>query len=116
MHLCCTAAVGQDAAGCDRDDLYRLAKRFYFEVENTGALSIHVLQAAVLIAIYEVGQAIYPAAYLTVGACARYGAALGIDKTCLSQNGDETEPCSWIQFEEKRRVWWSILMLDRYVS
>ncbi|KAL6408671.1 hypothetical protein AUP68_07615 [Ilyonectria robusta] len=45
------------------------------------------LQAAVLLlAFYEVAHAIYPAAYLTIGHCARLGHALGIhDRRNVSQ-------------------------------
>ncbi len=113
MQLCCTAAVGHDEDRLDVADLYQTAKRFHFELETSGALSIYVLQAAVLTAVYEVGQAIYPAAYLTAGACARYGLALGVDKICLNQTGSDAGSFSWVQIEERRRVWWAILMLDR---
>ena len=72
-----------------------------------------MLQAAVLIAVYEVGHAIYPAAYLTIGACARYGTMLGIDKLGLDLMGDSLGPLSWIEVEERRRVWWAVVLLDR---
>ncbi|KAM0259128.1 hypothetical protein ACHAQJ_003499 [Trichoderma viride] len=116
MQLCCRAAMGWDRDNVAKLDIYRAAKHFHLEVETAGALSIHVLQAAILIAIYEIGHAIYPAAYLTVGACARYGIALGIDKLSTSLMGDEKEPWSWIQVEERRRVWWAVTMLDRFLN
>lgn len=93
--------------------LYQIAKRYYFEVESAGALSIPVLQSAVLIAVYEVGHAIYPAAYLTIGACARLGIVLGIGKLGLDLMGDSLGPLSWIEVEERRRIWWAVLLLDR---
>ncbi len=43
--------------------LYRVTKQFHFDVE-TGILSIQVLQAGILIALYEIGHAVYPAALL----------------------------------------------------
>lgn len=94
--------------------LYRIAKRFYLETEIAGVQSIYMLQAGILIAFYELGQAIYPAAYLTVGACARYGLALGIDKLSLEPVGD-IDGNSWNEVEEKRRVWWGVLLFDRLV-
>ena len=96
-----------------RTPLYGMAKRFYSEVEATGPLSIYVVQAAMFIAIYEIGHAIYPAAYLTVGACARYGAAMGLDKTMKHLMGDDTIGRSWIEVEEMRRAWWAMLIMDR---
>ncbi|KAF5013096.1 hypothetical protein F66182_15216, partial [Fusarium sp. NRRL 66182] len=70
--------------------------------------------AGILIAIFEIGDAIYPAAYLTVGACARYGVALGLDKINQDRmGGDHNRAVSWMEIEEKRRAWWGILILDR---
>lgn len=93
-------------------DLYRVVKQFYFDVESCGTLSIQVLQAGVLIALYELGHAIYPATFLSVGGCCRYATALGLDKD-VSSRGYSKLP--WIEEEEHRRVWWSLLILDRYV-
>ncbi|KAK3197046.1 hypothetical protein GRF29_1536g426075 [Pseudopithomyces chartarum] len=53
-----------------RTPLYSATKHFHLEVENSSALSVPTLQAGMLIALYEIGHAIYPAAYLSVGACA----------------------------------------------
>jgi hypothetical protein len=92
--------------------LYEIVKLFHFKLENSGVLSVLVLQAAILIALYELGHSIYPAAYLSVGSCARYGTALGIEKSILSSSDTQYQ---WIEEEESRRIWWSILVLDRYV-
>ena len=113
MRLSCPEIGGRTQDGREWDDIYRTAKRYHFEVESTGLLSISVLQSAILIAIHEIGQAVYPAAFLTIGACARYGTALGLDKIGSSPMGDQGEKLSWDQIEERRRVWWAVLMLDR---
>lgn len=62
-----------------RTPLYHAAKHFYFELEGDVAFSILILQAGVLLGLYEIGHGIYPAAFLTIGACARYAHALGIN-------------------------------------
>jgi Fungal specific transcription factor domain/Fungal Zn(2)-Cys(6) binuclear cluster domain len=113
MKLCCAAPTDEGGDGGTRTALYRTVKRFYNEVEMSGVLSIPVLQAGILIALYELGQAIYPAAYLSVGACARYGLALRLDKLSSASidNGDVQRP--WDEVEERRRVWWAVLMFDR---
>ncbi len=116
MRLSCPEIGGRTEDGRELDAIYRIAKRFHFEVESTGLMTLSVLQSAILIAIHEIGQAVYPAAFLTIGACARYGAALGLDKIGSSLMGDQGEKLSWDQVEERRRVWWAVLMLDRYVS
>ncbi len=64
-----------------RSLLYRTVKQLYFDIESSGRLSIQMLQAAVLIAIYELGHGIYPAVILSVGNCARIGILLGIDRS-----------------------------------
>lgn len=114
MKLNCTPAPSYQDDG--KRTLYRIVKEFYAEVEATGTMSICILQSALLIAVYETGNAIYPAAYMTVGSCARYGIALGLDKLMVSLTGEGNFGKPWMEIEEMRRVWWGILILDRYDS
>lgn len=114
IKLCCLEV--RENGDEERTSLYRLTKKFYSEVESTEGLCIQVLQAGILIAIFEIGDAIYPGAYLTVGACARYGVALGLDKINRDRmGGDHNRAVSWMEIEEKRRAWWGVLILDRSV-
>lgn len=112
MKLYCTAPPNVSDG---RTETYRIAKQFHFEIETAGLMSIHVLQAGVIIALYELSQAVYPAAHLTVAACARYGTALGINKLGLELMDANNPTRPWIEVEEMRRVWWSVLILDRSV-
>ncbi|KAL2698184.1 hypothetical protein AAEP93_010894 [Penicillium crustosum] len=77
------------------------------------SFSILVLQAGVLIALYELGHGIYPAAFLSIGACARYAHALGIN---VSRTAPNRRVLTLVEVEERRRVWWAIVILDRFVS
>ncbi|KAL2127946.1 hypothetical protein VTI74DRAFT_9936 [Chaetomium olivicolor] len=95
-----------------RTALYHTIKHFYLEVES--AFSILVLQAGVLVALYELGHGIYPAAYLSIGACARYAHALGINATMRTV--PTRRVLTLVEVEERRRVWWVIVILDRFVS
>ena len=113
MKLCCAAPPCEGQDGGNIQNIYLIAKKFHHEAEAAGVLSIHMLQAGILISFYEMSQAIYPAAYLTVGACARYGLALGIDKLSLGLVGDGDVPRSWNEIEERRRTWWAVVMFDR---
>ncbi|UKZ76865.1 hypothetical protein TrVFT333_004580 [Trichoderma virens FT-333] len=97
-----------------RSALYTTVKEFYISVESSGRLSILILQAAVLIAVYELGHGIYPAVLLSVANCARIGVLLGVDNS-LTKLAHTTE-IPWIKLEECRRVWWMILILDRFVN
>lgn len=114
MKLYCTPAPSYESDG--KRTLYKIVKEFYAEVEATGIMSICILQSALLIAVYEIGNAIYPAAYMSVGSCARYGVALGLDKLMISLTGEGNLGKPWMEIEEMRRVWWGILILDRYAA
>lgn len=92
---------------------YYAAKHFYIDVETSGILSIQVLQAGVLLSLYELGHAIYPAAFLSIGACARYGQVLGVNSNAPAQS---SKVLTWVEIEERRRVWWATIILDRFES
>jgi hypothetical protein len=108
MKLYCTTTAHK--GGNKKTALYKTSKRYLAEIEAAGLMSLRVLQATIFIALYEIGNAIYPAAYLTVGACARYGIALGLDKLMVDNSEFNR---SWLDIEEKRRSWWAVLALDR---
>ncbi|KOS41574.1 hypothetical protein ACN38_g7561 [Penicillium nordicum] len=94
-----------------RTALYNSTKHFYLNLE--GCFSILVLQAGVLVALYELGHGIYPAAFLSIGTCARYAYALGIN---VSRTVPSRRVLTLVEVEERRRVWWAIVILDRFVS
>lgn len=106
VKLVTTSPTTQDA----RSMIYKHIKAMFMELEVIGQLTLKTLQALTLLALYELGHAVYPAAYLTIGLCARYGIALGLDETVRG-----TMQSSWnmIDLEEKRRTWWAIVILDR---
>ncbi|KAH6885008.1 hypothetical protein B0T10DRAFT_493116 [Thelonectria olida] len=103
-------APGTDATDCA---LYTTAKSFLAHLESNGAVSLLCLQAMVLIALYEYGHAIYPAAWMSIGSCARYSDVLGLTPGDHPILGQAT---TWTEAEERRRVWWSISILDKLVS
>jgi hypothetical protein len=92
---------------------YYSIKNSILEAESSHSLELRVLQAAILMATFELGHAIYPAAYLTVGYCVRYGSAIGLHKAVEHYS---EEGFSITESEERRRSWWAILVLDRLVS
>ncbi|KAF2715246.1 hypothetical protein K504DRAFT_497121 [Pleomassaria siparia CBS 279.74] len=95
--------------------LYSAARSYLDTVEEVSPVSLHVLQAFVLISLYETSHAISPAAYLTIGRAARLGVLMGIHdrKNCtLLFKGPKT----WTYEEEERRTWWAVLILERYIN
>jgi hypothetical protein len=95
-----------------RTTLYQTVKQFYLYVESSSAFSTPVLQAGIVIALYEILHAIYPAAFLSIGACARYAYALGIN---VRKSLNTRRILTLVEVEERRRVWWAIVILDRCV-
>jgi hypothetical protein len=93
-----------------RTPAYCHIKAALLQAELEGVLTFRMLQTLVLVATYEVGHAIYPSAYLTVGYCARYGIALGIDKVIDSSYG---ATFNLAESEDERRTWWAVILLDR---
>jgi hypothetical protein len=106
VKLVTTSPKTQDA----RSMIYKHMKATFMELEVIGQLTLRTLQALTLIALYELGHGIYPTAYMTIGQCARYGIALGLD-----QKIGATVQRSWnpVDLEEERRTWWAIVILDR---
>ncbi|OBS15187.1 hypothetical protein FPOA_13929 [Fusarium poae] len=93
---------------------YLKVKHGSFIAEIGGTINIRLIQTLVLIALYELGHGIYPAAYLTIGQAVRLATMVGL------HNSKDTkqlfvEPETWALCEEQRRTWWAILMLDRVV-
>lgn len=58
--------------------LYTACKRYAALLENIGTTSLQYVQALTLIALYEYGQGIYPAAWMTIGQCVRYADYIGL--------------------------------------
>jgi hypothetical protein len=80
MRLVTSAWSSNDTMAKSSDLRYITSRQLYSHLEARGVLSLRVFQGLLLIAMYELGNAIFPAAYMTVGSCARLGQALGIHK------------------------------------
>lgn len=80
LFLCMKMMITRSQDGIENgyNPIYAAAKRFISLMEASGMVSLMVLQTYILIALYEIGQSIYPAAWMTVGASVRYGQLLGI--------------------------------------
>jgi hypothetical protein len=104
----------QDGADSSLNPVYQAAKRFLGLMEASGLVSLLVLQSYILVNLYEMSMAIYPAAWMTAGTSVRYALVLGI-------NTHQDVPQllghvnSWTEHEERIRCWWGVLIIDRYV-
>ncbi|KAH9997183.1 fungal-specific transcription factor domain-containing protein [Xylariaceae sp. FL0662B] len=105
----------QDGFLASENYLYTASKRFIALLESVGTVSLQYLQALLLVALYEYGQGIYPAAWMTVAQCVRYSDFIGLpsykeSSTVLGRPG------AWMEAEERRRTWWGVYVMDRVVS
>ena len=75
--------------------------------------SLELLQACVLVAIYEYGHGMPEAADLTVGVCARIGYTLKLHQVpnLTFPDGDD-----WTAQDDGQRTWWGVLVIDRFVT
>ncbi|KAJ6100035.1 hypothetical protein N7467_001570 [Penicillium canescens] len=97
------------------ESLYETTRAFLRTLEADNVISIRCLQAIILVALYEYSHALYPAAWMTVGACSRYADIIGLSPSgrCLKIIESNT---TWTELEERRRTWWAIFILDRAIS
>ena len=97
------------------ESLYQVAKSFLGVIESQNIFSVQVMQAAILLAAYEIGHSIYPAAYLSVCHCVSLGHFMGLHER--KQAPQLLPKCNtWTEQEERRRIWWAVIVLERYVN
>jgi hypothetical protein len=95
------------------DALYIKVKELTASLDIAGVFSLLKLQANLIIAIYEMGHGIFPTAYISMGSCVTQAMALGIHDRNAPQILEQ--PRTWVEWEERQRVWWLIVILDRYL-
>jgi hypothetical protein len=95
----------------EESSLYGTVKAASLQLEVAGLQSLMVIQGGILTAVYELGHGIYPAAYTTVAQFARQAISLGLHNR---EAPKFLQP--WPEWEEEIRVWWIVVMLDRYAK
>lgn len=93
-----------------RTSLYAKTKTIYTLAESAGVLSIALIQSGLLITLYELGHGLGPSGYISIASCARSAVTLGID---CPETAGLPQGSNWRLLEERRRVWWGIVILDR---
>ncbi|KAI0380249.1 hypothetical protein F5Y04DRAFT_102078 [Hypomontagnella monticulosa] len=95
--------------------LYMRVLEVLLHVENSYLPCLQLLQSVILISVYELGHAIYPAAYLRIGHASRLCAMMGFhDRKNAAQLFKDT--VTWTAREEERRAWWAVFCLDRIIN
>jgi hypothetical protein len=96
-----------------RTGLYWICRQLLMQVEGAPLLSLTLLQATALMAVYEVGHGIYPAGMMTVGNAVRLGRIMGLHDRDNAQQLFRANS-TLTGREEERRAWWGVVVLDRY--
>lgn len=94
-----------------QEPLYTSVKAFSASLEAAGIYTLMKLQADIHLTVYEMGHGIFPAAYLSMGRCVTFAIALGIHNDGSPQMLEA--PRNWLAWEERRRTWWMLIVLDR---
>ncbi|KAJ6103019.1 transcriptional regulator family: Fungal Specific TF [Penicillium sp. IBT 16267x] len=93
---------------------YHTARQLFSDLQTAGLLSLETLQGAILLTVYELGHAMYPAAHISIGVCVSYARALDIDWP--NSNNITSGLQTWAEAEEQRRTWWAIFVLERIAA
>jgi hypothetical protein len=92
--------------------LYLQSKSWMAGLEGQGHSSLDLVQARLLITLFEIGHGLYPAAYVSTGALVRAMDALFLFaelNSALAHSASEQE-----YQEECKQTWRAILIVDRY--
>jgi hypothetical protein len=92
---------------------YAAVKQYLSELEAAGVYTLQVLQGRLLITLFEHGHCVYPAAYMSISASVAHGFALGLDNQEVTP---AMKVLPWVEMEERRRVWWAVIILERFLS
>lgn len=97
--------------GEELQQLYHTVKGMHYVLLSTGRSSIEVVQAGLLIALFEYTQGLHGSAYSSIGACARMGHLLNFHKSLSPVS--VSSPRSAVVVESERKLWWGIIILER---
>ena len=93
------------------ETVYSVLKSTHCNLHSTNAQLIPIIQAGLLIALYEQGQALHRTSYMTIGAAVRLAQVAGFHK---SINIDlDNAPVPRATLEQQRHVWWTAVLLER---
>lgn len=89
--------------------LYFTAKSFHTLLSSLGRLSLDLVQAGLLIALYEYCHALLETASLSIWTCAKMGYTPELDKTLNHDFGNTST--TTVRLQSGRCVWWGIYIL-----
>ena len=111
VYLHADHADSTSRSGTSLSSVYDLVKEEWSRFQAAHDCSVILIQAGLLIAIYEDGQLLEDISRATIITCARMGFSLGLQN---SLHSNIKAGSSGHDLEIHRRVWWGIIILERY--
>ena len=91
---------------------YMEVKRLLALAESQGPLTTDLVQCGLIVALYEMNHGAFDESYMSLGKCTRVGIVLGLNQ--LQERVHASQDSLYVMSEEKRRTWWSVIILERY--
>ncbi|OTA89980.1 hypothetical protein M434DRAFT_398303 [Hypoxylon sp. CO27-5] len=118
LSICLITTMPQDGISTQATGpaaLYILAKVLYAQLQAVIQASTFLTQAGLIISAYEYASSQLDSAYVSIGACARMGQIIGIDKAGTRLADGHVDAESRLEAMEQWNLWWSIIILERYI-
>ena len=93
--------------------LYATVKSFINVLEASNDVSVDLAHCRVLVTFYEMGHGLHTAAYVSIAGSARLARTLGLHRKPWRYLDADTDK---IILEEKKRIWWAIANMDRFIN
>jgi hypothetical protein len=106
----------------EQQSLYVTARSLFAQVQVSCSPSVPLIQAGLLLAVYEYTHGRPDDAFATITSSARmaYGARIHARDRCQTQTahtaGQNADTDLLLQAEEAANTWWGIVIYERYVS
>lgn len=104
----------QSGSAFGLDSLYLLTKMLYAHVQGLIPASTCLIQAGLVISVFEYLHGSGKGAFMSIGLCARMAYATGIYH--ISSSPPILDHEAWLKAEEARNVWWAIVIFERSVT
>jgi hypothetical protein len=98
---------------CREIEAYVIIKQMLGLLEAHSYHSLTTMQWRILVIVYELGYGFLTAAFTSLGSCTRAARATAL-KDLVSPH--EHPASTSMMTEERRRVWWAIFLLDRFIN
>jgi hypothetical protein len=110
--VCIPTGDRLDSTGQEVEErVYSITRGFWQQRQNASQPSIFLIQAGLLLATYENGQALEETSRSSIDACVRMAYAMRLHITVRQNALFDSD--AQVFLDTQRRLWWAIVMLER---